>query len=85
MALGLIHLNTGLAISFIKKIKHGQIADAIWEEGSLWVTLAGIILYVLKIGNVSGVPVVLIIGALSYLPALALGPIAEFTQMIGIG
>ena len=63
MALGLIHLNTGLAISFIKKIKHGQIADAIWEEGSLWVTLAGIILYVLKIGNVSGVPVVLIIGA----------------------
>lgn len=29
--------------------------------------------------------VVLIIGALSYLPALALGPIAEFTQMIGIG
>lgn len=63
MVLGLIHLNTGLAISFIKKIKHGQIADAIWEEGSLWVTLAGIILYVLKIGNVSGVPVVLIIGA----------------------
>ena len=63
MALGLIHLNTGLAISFIKKIKHGQIADAIWEEGSLWVTLAGIILYVLKIGSVSGVPVVLIIGA----------------------
>lgn len=62
MALGLIHLNTGLAISFIKKIKRGQIADAIWEEGALWVTLAGIILYVLKIGNVSGVPVVLVIG-----------------------
>ena len=35
MALGLIHLNTGLAISFIKKIKHGQIADAIWEERAL--------------------------------------------------
>ena len=62
MVLGLIHLNTGMAINFIKKIKHGQIADAIWEEGSLWITLAGIILYVLKIGNVSGVPVVLIIG-----------------------
>ena len=29
--------------------------------------------------------VVLIIGALSFLPALALGPIAEFTQMIGLG
>ena len=62
MVLGLIHLNTGLAISFIKKIKRGQTADAIWEEGSLWVTLAGIILYVMKIGNVSGVPVVLIVG-----------------------
>ena len=29
--------------------------------------------------------IVLIIGALSFFPALALGPIAEFTQMIGIG
>lgn len=29
--------------------------------------------------------IVFIIGALSFFPALALGPIAEFTQMIGIG
>lgn len=29
--------------------------------------------------------IVLIIGALSFLPALALGPIAEFTQMLGLG
>lgn len=29
--------------------------------------------------------IVLIVGALSFFPALALGPIAEFTQMIGIG
>lgn len=29
--------------------------------------------------------IVLIIGALSFFPALALGPIAEFTQMLGIG
>ena len=29
--------------------------------------------------------IVLIIGALSFFPALALGPIAEFTQMIGLG
>ena len=27
--------------------------------------------------------IVLIIGALSFFPALSLGPIAEFTQMIG--
>ncbi len=64
MALGLVHLNTGMVINFVKKTKRGQLADAIWEEGALWVTLVGIILYVLKIGNVSGVPVVLVIGLL---------------------
>ena len=62
MVLGLVHLNTGMVINFVKKTKRGQLADAIWEEGALWVTLVGIILFVLKIGNVSGVPVVLVIG-----------------------
>ena len=62
MVLGLVHLNTGMVINFVKKTKRGQLADAIWEEGALWVTLLGIILFVLKIGNVSGVPVVLVIG-----------------------
>ena len=62
MVLGLVHLNTGMVINFVKKTKRGQLADAIWEEGALWVTLVGIILFALKIGNVSGVPVVLVIG-----------------------
>lgn len=62
MALGLVHLNTGMVINFYKKCKRGQLADAIWEEGALWVTLIGIILFVLKIGNVGGVPVVLVLG-----------------------
>ena len=62
MALGLVHLNTGMVINFVKKTKRGQLADAIWEEGALWVTLVGIILFALKIGNVSGIPVVLVIG-----------------------
>ena len=64
MALGLVHLNTGMVINFVKKTKRGQLADAIWEEGALWVTLIGIILFVLKIGNVAGIPVVLVIGLL---------------------
>lgn len=64
MALGLIHLNTGMVINFVKKAKRGQLADAIWEEGALWVTLVGIVLFVLKLGNVSGIPVVLVVGAL---------------------
>ena len=62
MGLGLVHLNTGMVINAMKKIRRGQVADAVWEEGSLWVMLVGIILCVFKIGNVSGVPVVLVIG-----------------------
>ena len=62
MALGMIHLNAGLAINFVKQIKRGNVADAIWGEGALWVTLIGIILFVLKIGNIAGIPVVLVIG-----------------------
>ena len=62
MVLGLIHLNTGMVINFVKKAKRGQLADGIWEEGALWVTLLGIILYVLKVGNIGGYPVVLIVG-----------------------
>ncbi len=62
MVLGLIHLNTGMVINFVKKCRRGQVADAVWEEGALWVTLIGIILFVLKIGNIAGYPVVLIVG-----------------------
>ena len=67
MCLGMIHLNTGMVINFVKKIKRGQLADAIWEEGALWVCLVGIALYVFKLGNVAGIPVVLVIGALMVL------------------
>lgn len=62
MVLGLIHLNTGMVINAVEKIKRGQIADAVWEEGSLWVILAGAILMALGVGNISGIPVVLIVG-----------------------
>ena len=67
MVLGVIHLNTGMVISVVQKVKHGDVAGAVWEEGALWVTLVGIILFVLKIGNVSGVPVVLVIGCVMVL------------------
>lgn len=64
MVLGLIHLNTGMVINFVKKTKRGQLSDAIWEEGALWVTLIGGVLLALGFGNVAGVPVVLVIGLL---------------------
>jgi len=62
MALGLIHLITGMVISVVCKVKSGDIAGAVWEEGALWITIVGIALCVLKVGNIGGVPVVLVIG-----------------------
>jgi len=61
MILGALHLNAGMIVSFVQKVKAGNTADAIWEEGSLWVLLVGGILAVFKIGNVAGIPVVLVI------------------------
>ncbi len=49
MVLGLLHLNTGMAVSFAQKWKAGNRGDAIFEEGSLWVLLLGGILYALDL------------------------------------
>lgn len=67
MVLGFIHLNTGMVINVVKKVKRGQIADAVWEEGAIWVTFIGAGLMILKVGNVAGVPVVLVIGIIMVL------------------
>jgi len=47
MGLGLIHLNAGMVVSFLEKKKNGNLADGIFEEGSLWIILAGGILLAL--------------------------------------
>ena len=44
LVLGVLHLNTGMAVSFARKKKAGNIADGIFEEGSLWIMLLGGIL-----------------------------------------
>ena len=64
MVLGLIHLNTGMVISVVEKVKKGDAESAIWEDGSLWVILIGIIFMVLDIGSIAGVPLVLVLGCL---------------------
>lgn len=64
MVLGLIHLNTGMVISVVEKVKKGDAESAIWEEGSLWVILIGIIFMVFDIGSIAGVPLVLVLGCL---------------------
>lgn len=45
LVVGLIHLNTGMVISFVEKCKAGNLLDGLFEEGSLWVILIGGILW----------------------------------------
>ena len=72
MVLGVIQLNTGMVINFIKKKRRGELASAIFEEGSLWIILLGGILYALPALGILKIPttiglVVLIIGAVCLL------------------
>ena len=48
LILGWLHLNAGMAVSFVQKWKAGNKAGAIWEEGSLWVLLLGAVIFALK-------------------------------------
>ncbi len=67
LILGLIQIITGMTVSVVKKTKDGHFQDALWDEITWWVILAGLALMVLKVGNVGGVPVVLVIGGLMLL------------------
>lgn len=69
LVLGLIQIITGMAISVVRKIQRGDFIDALFDEITWWIILAGIALAVLGIGNIAGVPVVLVVGGLM----LALG------------
>ena len=64
LVLGLIQIFTGMTVSVVKKTKDGHFPDALWDEITWWVILAGVALMALKIGTVRGVPVVLAIGGL---------------------
>ena len=66
MILGFIHLVAGMVISFVMKTRKGQLADAIWEEGAMWVVFIGAGLTALGVGKINGVPVILIVALLLY-------------------
>ena len=51
MCLGLVQIVTGMVISFVQKLKKGQVLDAVFEEVTWWVVFAGIALMVLKVTN----------------------------------
>ena len=42
MALGLVQIVTGMAVSFIRKLRAGQVLDAVFEEVTWWIVFAGI-------------------------------------------
>ena len=52
MALGLIQIVTGMAISFVRKLKNGQVMDAVWEELTWWIVFAGIGLMAAGVTNI---------------------------------
>ncbi|MBO4289290.1 MAG: V-type ATP synthase subunit I [Lachnospiraceae bacterium] len=73
MALGALHLNTGLAINFYKKAKSGNLISGLCEEVPLWVILIGGILMAIPMltGKAPGLKtvglVILIIGVAALL------------------
>lgn len=64
LILGALQVFTGMAVSVAEKCKKGCFTDALFDEITWWIILAGTGLAVLGIGNVAGVPVVLCVGGL---------------------
>ena len=72
MVLGFIQLNTGMVINFVKKKRRGELASAIFEEGSLWIILLGGVLFLLPKLGLLAIPekiglVILIVGVVCLL------------------
>ena len=52
MGLGLVQIVTGMAISFIRKLKAKQYLDAVFNELTWWIVFAGIACMALKVTNI---------------------------------
>lgn len=52
IALGGVHIVTGMAVSFIRKFKAGAVLDAIFEEATWWIVFAGIGLMAAGVTNI---------------------------------
>ncbi|MGN1001818.1 MAG: V-type ATP synthase subunit I [Oscillospiraceae bacterium] len=62
LVLGVIHLITGMVISFVQKLRHGDIAGAVFYELAMWIVFIGAALAIFGVGSIGGVPVVLCVG-----------------------
>ena len=72
MCLGAVHIITGMAVSFVRKLRAGQFMDALWEEITWWIVFAGGALAVLSVTNL-----VLILGCVM----VVAGPLVTGTGM----
>ena len=84
LILGFVHLNTGLAVSFHLKRKRGHLADALWEEGVMWLLFIGIASAVLGFGSIGGIPVLFYATLLLYVIAKMRGGKGVVGKIIGI-
>lgn len=64
LVLGCIQVFTGMLISVVRKIQAGDFIDALFDEITWWIILAGVALAVLGLGSVGGVPVLVVAGFL---------------------
>ena len=67
LAVGFVQIVVGMAVKFWMLCRRGQVVDAVLDIGTWWVIFVGISLFALGVGNISGYPVVLIIGCLMLL------------------
>lgn len=64
LVLGFIQVITGMAVSVVNKIRSGDFIDALFDEITWWIILAGVPLAIFGIGTVAGVPIPLVVGGL---------------------
>ena len=67
LVLGAIQVFTGMAVSVVEKCRNGHFPDALFDEITWWIILAGGAMALLDVGSVGGVPVVLCIGGVMLL------------------
>ncbi|WP_297210283.1 V-type ATP synthase subunit I [uncultured Flavonifractor sp.] len=84
LAVGLVQIVVGMAVKFWMLCRRGQVVDAVLDIGTWWVIFVGIGLFALGVGNVSGYPVVLILGCVMLLGQARNGKgLGKVTAVIG--
>ncbi len=78
MCLGFVQILTGMAVSFVSKLKNSQVMDAVFEEVTWWIVFAGLGLMIAGI-----TPIVLALGGV----LVVAGPVVQnqgFGKVTGI-